>query len=142
MSVIKVSQEEAWKIRAEDIIFSFEGGFYVERVSDDTHLIIDDINGKYLKVIDPDFERKFWNAYTEIFTKAERELKLKDKYEIFPNIDGINIFYPNFTAIDIVEDKKYKYTESGIKYRRKGKFLEAVIPYNLFIEWLYELLEL
>lgn len=142
--VYPISQEEAYKIKTKEIIFSFtEQGFYIEKVTDDTFLITDDINFKYRLVQWNKFEQKVWEAYLEFFTQVEKELGLKDKYEIFHNIDGINIFYPNYHAIDEVEGEEYKYTPAnGIKYREKNGFIEAVIPYEMFIRWFYNYLSI
>lgn len=137
----QISLDEASKYKAEKQLIAFEEqGFFIEKVKDG-YLIFDDINGKYLLIKDKDFEEKVWKADEEIFTKVEKLLDIKEDYEIFHNVDGINIFCPDFTAIDATEDEEWKY-KGGIKYKKKGDFILAVIPYELYIKWLYELLGL
>jgi len=141
IQVYTISREEAYKIKTEEQIIALEVGFYIEKVknSDDAFLITDDINRKYLLVKGKNFEEKVLKADEEFFTEIEKELKINDKYEIQQNVDGINIFSPGFIAVEKTEGVRYKYTEkSGIPYKKRGRYICAVIPYEFYISSLYE----
>jgi len=110
------------------------------------YLISNGLDEIYIIVRDDneELEKKLLDAESELFTKIEELLNLNDKYQILDGALGVQLYYPDLRALDIVFDAEEQVDyvdfygdEIKIKYAKEGDYAFIEIPYEEFYK-IYE----